>query len=202
MFPGKEDPIMILVDALLTGDSSKSITESEKRGQNIFVQSEVLPKKCNYCTREQLEKMGIVFGEDADDLFIYVTLPEDWKKVATDHPMWSNLVDHKGRKRAAIFYKAAFYDRDAHISLVRRFDYGTCPMNGWTDPDRDNHKWHVVIFDNDVVIREIGDLGIRNYKDTRAIEMYWSLEKEFQKQAEKWLNHNYPNWKDPLAYWD
>ena len=35
--------------------------------------------------------------------------------------MWSDLVDDKGRKRTSIFYKAAFYDRSAHIGVNRRY---------------------------------------------------------------------------------
>src|SRR6185436_8068032 len=43
------------------------------------------------------------------------------KKIATDHSMYTDLVDDKGRVRASIFYKAAFYDRKADISFKRRF---------------------------------------------------------------------------------
>jgi hypothetical protein len=31
--------------------------------------------------------------------------------------MWSQLVDAEGVPRVAIFYKAAFYDRKAHMSF-------------------------------------------------------------------------------------
>jgi hypothetical protein len=48
-----------------------------------------------------------------------VSLPPGWKVVPTDHSMWSDLVDAKGEKRASIFYKAAFYDRDAFIRIEK-----------------------------------------------------------------------------------
>jgi hypothetical protein len=35
--------------------------------------------------------------------------------------MWSNLIDNRGLIRANIFYKAAFYDRDAKIHCIKRF---------------------------------------------------------------------------------
>jgi len=62
--------------------------------------------------------MGIVFGEKVDDLFTSVTLPEGWHKEATEHAMWSKLIDDQGRERASIFYKAAFYDRSAFMSIT------------------------------------------------------------------------------------
>ena len=118
MLPKKEDPMNLFVEAMVVG-SSQAIENQEKRGQEKFVNSEVLPKRINMGTREQLEEMGIVFGKDVDDLFVYVTLPEGWKKVATDHSMWSRLVDDKGQERASIFYKAAFYDRDAFLGISK-----------------------------------------------------------------------------------
>ena len=65
--------------------------------------------------------MGIKIIEDKDDLFMEVELPTGWSLKRTDHSMWSNLIDNKGRERASIFYKAAFYDRDAFINFNRRF---------------------------------------------------------------------------------
>lgn len=97
------------------------IEAQEKQGQTEFVANSTLPKRFNSGTKEELEQMGIIFGEDVDDLFVEVQLPQGWKKEATEHSMWSNLLDEKGRKRASVFYKAAFYDRDAFISVYRRF---------------------------------------------------------------------------------
>jgi hypothetical protein len=51
-------------------------------------------------------------------MFRPATLPEGWRREGSDHAMWSHIVDDQGRKRASIFYKAAFYDRGAHMSLV------------------------------------------------------------------------------------
>ena len=111
--------------ALLNGDLKNAITAStpggieaqEAAGQKEFVASESLPKETNGCTREQLEGMGIQFGADIDDLFVSVKLPDGWRKIPTGHSMWSDLVDDKVQKGASIFYKAAFYDRSAFISV-------------------------------------------------------------------------------------
>ena len=62
-----------------------------------------------------------MFGDvvEGDDLFRAVTLPKGWSKAATDHAMWSGVVDGRGVERVEVFYKAAFYDRAAHMRLAR-----------------------------------------------------------------------------------
>lgn len=72
-------------------------------------------------TKEQYEQMGIKIIEKFDDLFYNIVLPEGWKIRDTEHPMWNNLLDDKGRKRISFFYKGAFYDRDAFSSFEVRF---------------------------------------------------------------------------------
>ena len=47
-----------------------------------------------------------------------VKLPAGWKKQATDHSMWSKLLDESGAVVASIFYKAAFYDRIAEMNCA------------------------------------------------------------------------------------
>lgn len=109
------------------------IEAQEAAGQRSLVANENLPKEMLGCNREMLEKIGIKFGADIDDLFVKVQLPNGWKKQATDHSMWSDLIDEQGRKRASIFYKAAFYDRSAHISLYCRYiisRYDPCDIDG------------------------------------------------------------------------
>ena len=103
----------------LSGGNPNAILQQEAQGQNEFVNSAVLPKKINGGNRAEFEAIGIVFHDpvEGDPLFINCTLPQGWTKQKTDHSMWSNLVDEQGKIRATIFYKAAFYDRDAFMSL-------------------------------------------------------------------------------------
>ena len=65
----------------------------------------------------------VVGPSKGDDLFTDVKLPQGWRIQPTNHSMWSDLLDEAGVKRAAIFYKAAFYDRSAFI----RFEPGVLP---------------------------------------------------------------------------
>lgn len=92
------------------------IEAQEKAGQSNFVNSQTLPIPDGE-TRARLEAMGVQFGDPVDDIFVNATLPAGWQKIASDHSMWSSLVDAQGKKVASIFYKAAFYDRRADITL-------------------------------------------------------------------------------------
>ncbi|MEK6880300.1 MAG: hypothetical protein AABY22_11860, partial [Nanoarchaeota archaeon] len=118
----KNDPIIGLVSAM-------NIPAQEKQGQQQLINSSQLPRKWNgynhpRSLKEQYELMGIKVIENTkdDDLFMNVILPDGWKKQGTDHSMWNNLIDNKGRIRATFFYKAAFYDRDAFINFETRYE--------------------------------------------------------------------------------
>jgi len=180
--------------ALLDGDMENFIAAStpggieaqEARGQQDFVASETLPTEC---PREQLESLGFVFGEAADDIFTYVQLPEGWKKVPTEHSMWSDLVDDKDRRRGGIFYKAAFYDRHAHMNLDRKI---SCGQNY----DVKEHVQYQVLSAGEVIY-ETQPIACEQYSDE-----YWNIVKAEETKARKWMNENYPDYNDPLAYWD
>lgn len=199
----KRDGMEVFVEALVTGDTERAILNQEARGQRDLVNSDVLPKECNYCTHEQIEQMGIVFGDDVDELFVRVQLPPGWKKVPTDHSMWSELVDEQGRKRASIFYKAAWYDRSAHITLERRYHYVVEPVLGWSHPDYRKGQWHCVVKDAGKIIWASAPLRPEpDYNEDRNEWLRWDDEKErLGKQGDRWLQEHYPDWLDPLAYW-
>ncbi len=100
---------------LLTLMEPNGIEKQEARGQRQLLASQKLPKDGPWT---EATALGFVRGKDVDDLFCEATLPAGWQKQGTDHSMWSDIVDAEGKKRAAIFYKAAFYDRSAHWYLV------------------------------------------------------------------------------------
>ncbi|MYS44077.1 hypothetical protein GTY23_23160 [Streptomyces sp. SID5998] len=123
--------------ALATGDTSAVIEGQERAGQGQLVNSDRLPTKIETYSDSDglatLEALGFTFGgPDPDDpLFQPATLPEGWVRQASDHSMWSYIADQYGRRRVAIFYKAAFYDRRASMSLVTVAGYvAACQQAG------------------------------------------------------------------------
>lgn len=110
-------PIDLLLNFSIAATPS-GIEQQEAQGQQNLVQSTTLPINGDW---EVLERWGVVKGEPIDQLFCHCTLPDGWTKAPTDHSLWSSLVDARGLIRASIFYKAAFYDRDAFFNSVRRF---------------------------------------------------------------------------------
>ena len=119
-FFGTAQADMILADARSggRGGSGAFIEEMEREGQAQLVTSDRLPTD-SHRTDAEFEALGFTFGDpDPDDpMFRPATLPEGWKRKGSSHAMWSYIVDQHGRERAAIFYKAAFYDRSAFMGL-------------------------------------------------------------------------------------
>lgn len=142
---------------------------------------------------DDAEKLGIkVIGpSEGDELFVDVELPEGWSIVPTDHSMHSSLIDEKGRKRAGIFYKAAFYDRSASISFCRRYSAFYRPFGGWETTDRKAPRVGVARDSDGNEIWVSEPLAHETFIGNRATSL-----------AVVWLDEHYPNWKDLTAYWD
>jgi hypothetical protein len=196
--PTKEDPMLILLGAMITGDTSGEIVAQEKRGQTSFVKSDTLPLDMKDNAREVLVALGVQFhGVVEDDpIFEYVTLPPGWTKRPTDHDMWSELLDERGRVRANIFYKAAFYDRSSMLHLAIRFSYGI-------NYDRCDTENVIVscVYDH----AESGKVLFSTEPvpcpppSDRTLYRIQNAANEITKQ---WLVEHYPDWYNPAAYWD
>mgnify|MGYP001592052302 CR=1 FL=1 len=122
-----QDPASMELTTMLllaTGDTDAVIGAQEQAGQRQVVHSQSLPTAL-HSPREEFENLGFTFGQPDphDPLFTPATLPDGWKREGSDHAMWSHIVDQAGRRRASVFYKAAFYDRDAFVSLTTVYGY-------------------------------------------------------------------------------
>lgn len=159
----------------------------EAAGQRELVASDVLPAKG--VSDDQLRRVGIeVLGAvPGDPLFRYARLPAGWEKVASGHAMWSYLYDGRGRRRAEIFYKASFYDRDARIGLCRRYGVRTTYL-----PDEARPEVKVVsLADCGVPFREVGRCPEGDYAGWAAL----------CDRADDVLRAEFPDCDDPAAYW-
>jgi hypothetical protein len=111
------EPIDHLAGILVEGQDNY-ITNMEARGQQKFVASSLFP-----VDREgDFEALGFVFSDPlpGDPLFCHAEFPKGWSVAASDHSMWSEVIDEQGDRRASVFYKAAFYDRRAFARLDKR----------------------------------------------------------------------------------
>lgn len=179
------------------------IEAQEKAGQASFVANSTLPIEL-HPPRAAFEAIGIVFGEPVDGLFVSVRFPEGWKKKATDHDMHSYILDEKGRIRIRVFYKAAFYDRRADARLMQRYTYSdymrkpgsenaspdtkecfVCGVKDGGSPATIAGGGHPAIF------LPIGEHD-GDYKQAEALGQ----------EALAYLEKHYPDWRNPLAYWE
>lgn len=110
---------------VLAAGVSEWVSGQEAIGQAQLVNSEALPTDTDG-TDEEFIALGFAFSEPNPDdpMFRLATLPEGWRKVADEHPMWSHILDEDDRKRVSIFYKAAFYDRSASMRLNKIIEEG------------------------------------------------------------------------------
>lgn len=193
--PRKEDALDLLMRGLSTGSSSDAILGQEAAGQQSFVNSDTLPTQMSREDRETLEAAGVVFGDvvEGDGLFQYVQLPVGWKKSSTGHSMHNDLLDDKGRKRAGIFYKAAFYDRRADLHCVRRFgvsiDYDKLDSGIAEATVTDGGK--EIFRSSSVEFEAEGDYELRREAQDKAVG-----------EAKQWLDEHYPEWESTASYWN
>ena len=179
----------------LFGGNPNLIEAQELQGQKELVNSSQLPIDCNFPRRidivKQYETMGIkVIGKTKDDeLFFDVELPKGWKMKEIDHSMWNELLDDKGRSRASIFYKAAFYDRSSHITFNHRY-FWTIEFFDKPEGEEFTPKCYCVI--DSSTGQELFRTEITKQCSDSKLEQ----------QVKDYLNKNYPNHEDINAYWD
>jgi len=182
---------------LLAFGPSDAIPAQEHRGQADFVNAATLPMEVQkhsisgMSSVDIYERLGITVLQPADDLFYSVVLPEGWKKVASDHAMHSYVVDQTGRERIHVFYKAAFYDRNAHASIEKRYVYGTTGYG----VDKDSPVVYGVVLDGDTEIWRSEPIDAVTQDRYEANEIAYAV-------AKAWLAVHYPDYQNPFAYWD
>lgn len=173
----------------LVASTPGGIERQEAAGQAAMVANfKTLPKDMD---RAVGEKLGFVYGEDADEIFVSVTPPAGWSLKPTSHSMHSDLLDDKGRRRAGIFYKATFYNRNANGHWHTRYgverDYDE-EGRGYTLHVRDRSTGTSL---HSIRVDRSEEDGAQGYERARVLD----------NDALHWLNENFAEHRDPLAYW-
>lgn len=149
--------------------------------------------------RAAWESVGFVFGdkiphENNRFVFVACTFPKGWSLKPTSHSMWSDVIDDKGRRRAMVFFKAAFYDYKSHtFGLECRYRSTTVYDN---DPNSDRRRIAVI----DTTLPEPGIVEL--VKEFTTSDDYFANSLQFEDRASKRLLELFPDAKNPMAYWD
>ncbi|MGW4422591.1 hypothetical protein [Streptosporangium sp. NPDC004631] len=103
---------------------------------------EVIPTAIRGGTDADLIALGFVLGEvdPSDRLFRQATLPAGWKRRGGGHSMHTDITDELGRPRMAVFYKAAWYERKAFLSITTVSGYVSLCLHEKTTPILDE-RW-------------------------------------------------------------
>ena len=151
-------------------------------------------------TKQQYAKMGIKILGEVDGLFYSVELPAGWEIKPTDHSMWNDVLDDKGRKRITFFYKGAFYDRNAFSNFLHRYSYNVLPFDNYKSDipydERYSKPWTVYLTDSGENIEVLAERTFLDASD------YFKNESSLSDLAKQYLNEHYPDWEDINAYWD
>lgn len=193
------------LSALAKGDMQNAMIAStpggierqEKDGQIEQSFLDTLPK---HLKREQFEALGFKFLGDHDDIFLNVKFPKGWRKSPTDHSMWTDIIDAQGRKRGAIFYKAAFYDRSAHAHLTCRFTQSDLCYRGDHPKSAPGQRIVVDGATGEIVFRS--DEIARPAPNDADRERFWKADDASRSKVQAWLEQNKPDYQNPLAYWE
>lgn len=179
----RRNPSAFLGLGIMMGGSG-AILHQEAQGQRY-----TLPTQVSAGGKEALEKSGVKFlaAVDGNPMFQYVELPAGWQKKATDHSMHSDLLDEKGRKRAGIFYKAAFYDRCAHLSVNCRYNFRRDYANAGAGV--------AIVLDAGEPIYTTEPISAEGGRS-------WEAGDKADAMAKAWLDANYPFWRDASMYWE
>jgi hypothetical protein len=181
---------------------------TQRRINNDGSPGEVFRQGC----RPQLEKLGFKFFNPVtpphsirrrEPTFYSGQFPPGWF-LAPDggiegraNAMHSNIIDHNGNKRGSVFFKAAFYDYNATIRLYPRYETRQEYSDNWKDDRGEQSKQFLVV--DRVTGENVYDSGWVKNKDNPELPPLYVNEQE--RKSREWLNENYPDHEDPLAYW-
>ncbi|TCO57172.1 hypothetical protein [Actinocrispum wychmicini] len=111
------DPLLHLAGSW--DNPGRYIEEMEAAGSNQLVHANLLPTEA-HGHEDELAALGIHLGpiDERDPLFREAVLPAGWSKQPGEDPRLIYVNDEHGRTRLHVFYKAAFYDRQADVTVV------------------------------------------------------------------------------------
>lgn len=189
---------------IISSNVSSIIAKQEQQGQQEFLRENLLPVRMDGKSKEALEKAGVKFLEICKDdaLFQKVVLPQGWTKRATEHALWSELIDAHGSVRVTIFFKSVSYDRDAFCQANTRYALDL-NIQELVNAEFSASRYYFV-FDAVKKIEVFKTETIYRYSSKNAEERadFYKKCEVLRKSCNDWLNANFPDHEDPGMYWD
>lgn len=162
------------------------IERQEAEGQAKLVANfDTLPKEVFPQSPDIAGILGFKILGEADEIFMRIEAPEGWQLKPTSHSMHSDLIDANGRKRAGLFYKAAFYDRRASLTWLPRY------RETWKYEGETSVGYGI----EDCETGEFVEL--RQFPENSTYE----VEKPLREEIHEILQSRFPDHSNPLAYW-
>lgn len=189
-----ENPSATVIPALGFGADAFFDAQAHM-GQKEVEASEELPRDLHNNTQEQFESVGFTFGEPGNDpCFRPGTLPKGWTKQGKGY--WTNIYDEKKRIRGEIFYKAHFFEREAFMHLTSRFHYKPVDVGPTYNA--------MAVVDSGTVVFQHAEVVPHKDDEIEAWrEAINPAHAKCEAACKQWLiDHGFPDWKNPLLYWD
>jgi len=197
------------LDNFIAATTPGGIEAQEAQGQTDFVCGDILPRIWDHediinaesekavAIRAGLQAAGFRLGDVVDEVFIAGKLPSGWTKRKTDSSYYTEIVDAAARVRAFVFYKAAFYDRSAHASIVRAIEIEHDQYrDGFTKGDK--VKVWIRNRATEKILHEVCFVSAIG-------EGAWEQDEKNQRRAwaqlQAILDMDYSDHRQPFAYW-
>jgi hypothetical protein len=161
--------------------SDSAIAEIEKRGQESLLASSHAPRNLLDPIAD-FELLGVKFGEALDDLFREVQLPPGWSKRISVPPYWIEIIDEHQRPRINVFYKAAFHDRRAEMTVIPRFEF--------REDKKEDGRISVYVFDR--ALNEVAQRAMP--REHHEIRLSYAVLRAS-------MTLNFPKWIHPAQSW-
>jgi hypothetical protein len=160
---------------------------------NTLVECAALPVQMDEDDQLALKRSGVKFlgPIEGDDLFERVTLPEGWAVAETEITTVYELLDEYEKPRAIIHYSSNYYKRSAWLIVTCRFG-----IVADDEHELEGNAVRMCVTDYGEVTFE-SDVHTFNVDSTEQFE---AANESAINECREWLDENYHDWKNPLAY--
>lgn len=140
-------------------------------------------KEVNLSNIKSFQRLGFTFDSSNDET-CKVKLPKGWRVISNQTS--SIILDSKNRRR--IFSRMGFFSKKDDVKLLTRYHVSSQRVAN----DRFSPILVYVSDSDGHMIKGIDVCGTYHSEDYDRLV----------KQAESYLDENFPNWRNPDMYWD